>query len=337
MNDTVHDRVSTIIPVFNRAGLLAEAVDSVLAQTWPHVEIIIVDDGSTDDTLAAAQRLAKAHPQHIQVIARRNAGPAAARQAGLEAAQGEFIQYLDSDDLLLPEKFELQIAGLRAHPECGISYGKTRRYRIGTPPSNVATKRTGETLATLFPALLESRWWTTSSPLYRRSVCDAAGPWDASLRNEEDWEYESRVAVLGTRLHRVPEFVSDTRDHDEHQLHANLLGEAEKLQHRARAHELILGHARRAGIGSEIPQMQHFARELFLLCRQCGALGLAHEAERLFGLARDASGRRRAQGLDFRLYALATDFLGWRGAGLASTALDRLRPRGAMTGDQRNV
>jgi len=323
--ESVPGLVSTVIPVRDRAVLLREAVASALVQSWPQVEVIVVDDGSTDDTPAAAGALAAADPR-VRVIHQANAGPAGARQAGLEAARGEFIQYLDSDDLLAPQKFRLQVEGLRAHPQCGASYGCTRRYRIGDTPRDVPIKRTGERIETLFPALLESRFWSTSTPLYRRAVCEAAGPWRAELRNEEDWEYECRIAALGTRLHHVPAFLSDTRDHArDSQLHAGAIPATEKLCHRARAHELILGHARRAGIGAQCPQMQRFARELFLLSRQCGAAGLAHESARLFALAREASGARRGQGLDFRLYHGAALTLGWIAAGRLSAAIDRLR------------
>src|SRR5258708_21257527 len=113
--------VSTIIPVHNRASLLREAVASVLAQAYPHIEIIIVDDGSTDDTSMVADELAREHPEKIRVIHQTNTGPGLAREAGRLRARGEFVQYLDSDDLLLPRKFELQVAGLNAHPECGVT------------------------------------------------------------------------------------------------------------------------------------------------------------------------------------------------------------------------
>ena len=130
-------------------------------------------------------------------------------------------QYLDSDDLLMPEKFALQVAGLDARRECGASYGKTRRYRIGERPADVPTKRTGEVFDAMFPSMLRSRWWNTSTPLFRRSVCDAAGPWDSSLRNEEDWEYDCRMATLSPRLHYVAESICDVRDHDHGQMHRN--------------------------------------------------------------------------------------------------------------------
>src|SRR5215475_1428390 len=104
--------VSTIIPVFNRFVVLHEAVASVLAQTYRPIEIIVVNDGSTDETGREAEALAEAHSE-LRVIHRENGGPGEARETGRRAARGEFIQYLDSDDLLLPTKFALQVAGLR--------------------------------------------------------------------------------------------------------------------------------------------------------------------------------------------------------------------------------
>ena len=121
----VEGLVSTIIPVHNRPLLLREAVASVLAQTYRPVEIIIVDDGSTDATGREAEALAEAHSE-VHTIHRKNGGPGAARETGRLAARGEFIQYLDSDDLLLPTKFELQVAGMRRCGDCAVSYGKTR-------------------------------------------------------------------------------------------------------------------------------------------------------------------------------------------------------------------
>ena len=125
---TVSGLVSTIIPVHNRAGLLREAVASVLAQSYRPIEIIIVDDGSTDDTPHVADMLAADPSGDISVVHQANRGQGLAREAGRLRAMGEFIQYLDSDDLLLPDKFDLQVTGLRADPQCGVAYGFTR-YR----------------------------------------------------------------------------------------------------------------------------------------------------------------------------------------------------------------
>ena len=159
--------VSTIIPVYNRSALLLEAVGSVLAQTYNPIEIVIVDDGSTDDTAAIAESLAASNRDVIRVIRQANAGPGTARQRGLEQARGAFIQFLDSDDLLLPTKFEHQVRALRSQPECQICYGPSLEEDHSTHPiRRIGPMRaTGVPRRTLFPGLLVERWWTTSSPL----------------------------------------------------------------------------------------------------------------------------------------------------------------------------
>ena len=315
--------VSTIIPVHNRPSLLREAVASVLAQTYRLIEIIIVDDGSTDETGREAEALAECHSE-VRAIHRENGGPGAARETGRLAARGEFIQYLDSDDLLLPGKFARQVAGLRQRKDCAVSYGKTRFYVCGDRPIEVAWKRTGERISTMFPSFLQSRWWDTSTPLYRREVTDLAGPW-TTLRNEEDWEYDCRVASMSGRLHYCEVFVSDTRFIPGFQLSAGGSTDPEKLNNRVGAHALIFKHALTAGITHESPEMQHFARGLFLLARQCGAAGLSDAARTAFELARQASGTERARGLDFFLYEACARLVGWRAVGRMACRLDRLR------------
>jgi glycosyltransferase involved in cell wall biosynthesis len=319
----VEGLVSTIIPVHNRPALLREAVASVLAQTYRPVEIIVVDDGSTDQTGREAESLAEAHSE-VRAIHRENGGPGAARETGRLAASGEFIQYLDSDDLLLPRKFELQVAGLRKCSDCAVCYGKTRFYAYRDRPTDVAWKRTGERISTMFPSFLQWRWWDTSTPLYRREVTDLAGPW-TRLSNEEDWEYDCRIASKGGRLHYCDAFVSDTRITRGYQLSMAGSSDPKKLRDRADAHTLILKHAHAARISHETSEMQHFARELFLLARQCGAVGLAKEARSLFELARQTSQAGRNYGLDYLLYGAGARLLGWRAMGRLSGRLDRFR------------
>lgn len=316
--------VSTIIPVYNRPDLLRDAVQSVLDQTYRPIEIIIVDDGSTDDTAQAADRLAADYPDEIRVVHQKNTGPGLAREAGRLAARGEFIQYLDSDDILLQVKFELQAAGLKAHPECGVSYGKTRyRYSDGTV-EKMAWKGSGVRAETMFPSFLLSRWWDTPTPLYRSSLCEEAGPW-TDLRLEEDWEYDCRVAALGVKLHYCDEFIVEVRDHENGRLCKGEAVDPARLVERARAHKLIFSHAQKAGITDVFPEMRHFARELFLLSRQCGAAGLAKESEELFQLAREASGEARRNEWDFIIYESLASILGWTVLGKIACYSDRLR------------
>jgi glycosyltransferase involved in cell wall biosynthesis len=316
--------VSTIIPAYNRPELLREAAQSVLDQAYRPIEIIIVDDGSTDDTAGVADKLLLDHHDEIRVIHQKNTGPGLAREAGRLIARGEYIQYLDSDDILLPEKFELQVAGIREHPECGVSYGKTRFYRKNETPTDVPWKRTGQRIETMFPSFLQSRWWGTSTPLYRRTLTDQAGPW-TDLKNEEDWEYDCRIAGLGARLHYVAEFVSEERDHSGTRLSRDGTNEQTKLKYRALSHRLILSHAEHAGITEDFPEMQHYARELFLLSRQCGAAGLEDESRDLFDLARKASGAVLGNSWEFKAYKGLARLIGWKKLGKLSCHADRFR------------
>jgi hypothetical protein len=316
--------VSAVVPVHNRPRQLREAVESVLAQDHRPAEVIVVDDGSTDETGAVAEALCRSHPEVVRAIRQRNAGSGLAREAGRQAAAGEFVQYLDSDDVLLPGKFAAQVAALREHPECGAAYGYTRFRRADGTVAQGPWKGSGVRRDAMFPSFLQSRWWDTPTPLYRAAVCAAAGPW-SDLRLEEDWEYDCRVAALGVRLCFVPQYVAEVRDHDGGRLCRGAAGDPARLRERARAHALIYGSAQRAGIASDVPEMRHFARELFLLCRQCGAAGLAQESRALFALARAASGPRRGRGADFLLYRAAAGAFGWRLAGRAAALLDALR------------
>jgi len=316
--------VSTIIPVHNRAAMLREAVASVLAQTYRPIEIIIVDDGSTDDTARVADELAQTNPQAVRVIHQSNTGPGLAREAGRQMACGEFIQYLDSDDVLLRRKFERQVAGLRAHPECGVSYGWTRYRHADGRVEGPAWKGSGAKIETMFPGFLMSRWWDTPTPLYRASVCEQAGPW-TDLKLEEDWEYDCRVASRGVRLDYCDEFIVEVRDHDEGRLCKGEAFDPVRMRERARSHTLILSHALEAGIDRDSPEMQHFARELFLLSRQCGAAGLATESRELFELSRGASGTARGKGWDFKLYGFLASTAGWTRLGKIACYSDSIR------------
>ncbi|HTF37813.1 MAG TPA: glycosyltransferase family 2 protein, partial [Blastocatellia bacterium] len=309
-NTIVEGLVSTIIPVYNRATMLREAVASVLTQTYRPIEILIVDDGSTDDTARVADELTQMNPHEIRVFHQGNTGAGLAREAGRQQARGEFIQHLDSDDLLLPHKFEKQVAGLRAHPECGVSYGKTRYRHADGLAEPEPWKGSGVRVETMFPSFLLSRWWDTPTPLYRARLCERAGPW-TDLRIDEDWEYDCRIASLGVRLDYCEDFVVEVRDHDENRLCRGGAFEALRMRERGRARTLMLSHARKAGIAEDSPEMQQLARELFLLSRQCGAAGLVEESRELFSLAREASGKIRGNRWDFRLYGLLASIAGW--------------------------
>jgi glycosyltransferase involved in cell wall biosynthesis len=311
--------VSTIVPVFNRAGMLAEAVGSALGETYRPIEIVIVDDGSTDDTPDAITALAAKHPE-IRTVRRPNGGPGLARESGRQTARGEFIQYLDSDDLILPRKCELLMRALRERPECGVAYGKTK-YTGADGREIACTWKDASVIGdSIFPSFLLGRLWETATPLYRADVLEKAGPW-TPLRLEEDWEYDCRIGSHGVTLAFVDEFVAVHRDHPDERLSRGAAIDAKRLRDRAAAHELITVHAQRAGMTADVPEMQHFARELFLLARQSGAAGLPRESKRLFDLSRQTGGTR----LKHRAYRAAAALLGWSAAGRLACLSDRLR------------
>jgi hypothetical protein len=135
------------------------------------------------------------------------------------------------------------------------------------------------------------------------------------LQNEEDWEYDCRIASLGTRLYYCDVLISEQRGHPGDQISRYGWTDPKRLRDRAAAHALIFGHAKKAGITADVPEMKHFARELFMLSRRCGASGLSYESRELFMLARKASEPKRAKGWDFRLYRLISAVLGWKAAG----------------------
>src|SRR3954453_5928382 len=305
--------VSTIIPVWNRAALLAEAVASVLAQDYRPIEIIIVDDGSTDDTVAVADALAREHAGIVTAIHIANGGPGVAREAGRCVARGEYIQHLDSDDILLPGKFSVQVAALEASPECGAAYGWTRFRHHGGRIEPLPWKRSGERIATMFPSMLTMRWWDTPTPLYRASLLAAAGPW-TNLRVEEDWEYDCRIASRGVRLAYCEAWVCEVREH------APIPLTPAKMRDRARAHTLVASHAREAGIDRASPEFHQFARELFHIARQCGAAGLSEESHGLVALAREID-----DSSDLRMYERIAAVIGVKNAGRAAALLDRMR------------
>ena len=307
MMPPVAEVVSTIIPVYNRAGLVAASVQSVLDQTYRPVEIILVDDGSTDNTLEELHRLAAEQPEIIRVAHRENGGPGLARETGRLLARGEFIQYLDSDDLLLPHKFEVQVAALRAHLECDIAYGRTRLIDECGVTLLETSKWTGKIFERLFPALLVDRWWHTQTPLYRRRLCDEIGPW--LKQQPEDWDYDARAGALGARLVFCDDVVSCQRVHGGDQITKRPYSQflPQEAWFLPRLHACAI----KAGVREDEPEMRHFSRWAYSLSRRTAIAGMAEEAATLLTLACRA---HHGFSLEMTLYRQAVRILGLRRA-----------------------
>ena len=181
--------VSVVIPTYNRAAYLAEAIDSVLNQRYRRLELIVVDDGSTDDTPAVAARYAGA----IRYVWQPNSERGAARNHGLRLAQGEFIAFLDSDDLWTPDKLDWDLDHFQRRAECGLVYSDTLIVDAAKRPGRRERRRRREGQVTAF--LLHQNFVAMSAHLVRTRVMRDAGgfPEDCSLA--EDWETWVRVST----------------------------------------------------------------------------------------------------------------------------------------------
>lgn len=194
--------VSVIIPTYNRAAFLGAAVESVRAQSWPDVEIVIVDDGSTDDTEAVVSALGAG----IRYIKQRNAGPAVARNRGIHETQADLIAFLDTDDRWLPEKLALQVDILQRYPSVALVCADMSvendqgMMQVQSNFDRRGLKRffdqlCGRPIPHAPQRLLEINFVNTSTVLVRREVLQALNAFDARLRYGEDLELWLRIAA----------------------------------------------------------------------------------------------------------------------------------------------
>jgi glycosyltransferase involved in cell wall biosynthesis len=195
--------VSILIPAYNTEATIAQSIKSAIAQSWQSIEIIVVDDGSTDRTAAVARRFAS---KRVSVVSTENRGAAAARNRALQLSQGDYLQWLDADDLLAPDKIERQLAAQRETDSRRIllsSQWATFYYRTDhacsvptslwqdLSPVEWLLRKMGDNLH------MQTATWLTS-----RELAEAAGPWDIRLLTDDDGEYFCRVLLAsgGTRF-----------------------------------------------------------------------------------------------------------------------------------------
>jgi glycosyltransferase involved in cell wall biosynthesis len=200
--------VSVILPAYNRARYLRAALESVLAQDYRPLEVVVVDDGSTDGTA----QVASAHPQ-VRCLRQPNRGVAAARNAGLTASRGAFVAFLDSDDLWVPEKLRLQVGFLLAHADVGYCLARMRTFLEpgcvlppGVRPAVLARPSIGAVPSTM---------------IARREVFERVGGFDPHRRVGEDvdWFFRARECAIPFAI--LPDVLVRRRLHD-----ANLVAQA---------------------------------------------------------------------------------------------------------------
>jgi glycosyltransferase involved in cell wall biosynthesis len=202
----VNPLVSILIPAYNSEEWIADTVRSALAQTWPRKEIIIVDDGSRDRTLSIARQFAS---EEVTVLSQSNQGASVARNKAYSASKGDYIQWLDADDLLSPDKIARQVEALDHVPGKRTLLSSGWGYFIYEP------RKTKFSPSPLWCDLSPTEWllhkmgqnlhMPNSTWLVSRQLCQAAGPWDTRLSLDDDGEYFCRVILASEGVRFVPE------------------------------------------------------------------------------------------------------------------------------------
>ncbi len=189
----LNESVSVVIPCYNVGAFIEASLESVYAQTHKPREVICVNDGSSDNTLAVLNRLQEEFPELI-VIDQPNGGACSARNAGLNASKGKWVQFFDGDDVLLPQKIESQIALACSEPDVNVVIGSYQEV-----DSNLKYIRTLTEAGSpdVYISIMLSRAGRTSSHLYRRAAVIQAGGWSTTRKSSQEYDLLYRVARLG--------------------------------------------------------------------------------------------------------------------------------------------
>ncbi len=195
--------VSIIIPTYNSAVYLAQAIDSALTQTYQNIEIIVVNDGSTDDTESIIAPYRK-NPK-VHYIVQGNKGLSGARNTGIRAAKGEYIALLDADDIFLPEKIKEQVVYMQHHPSCALCYCDLYHFWDGQPEQKMKMRYTYYSGEEVFARLLEGSFIAPVTVLIKKEVFETLGYFDEVMRQyAEDYEFWLRIARAGLRIEFLP-------------------------------------------------------------------------------------------------------------------------------------
>lgn len=207
--------ISVVVPTYNRADLIVDALDSVYVQNYRPIELIVVDDGSTDDTVSVIKKWATTHTDpnfKTRTVRQANAGGNPARNNGIEHATGKYIAFLDSDDAWLPEKLGKQLLKFDA-PEvgavyCGVQHMDFETGRVLEPSARQYAE--GDLLEQL---LVRDVTVQTSAYIVRKEIFDTVGSFDTALLARQDWEMWIRIAAA-CQIASVPEILVNFREHE---------------------------------------------------------------------------------------------------------------------------
>ena len=276
-------KLSVVIPNYNRAALIGETLDNVLAQTRPPDELIVVDDGSTDDSVAVIERYGK----RITLIRQTNAGPGAARNRGLAAARGDLIQFMDSDDLWSLNKLEAQE---RALVESGADFAYSpwlqARLEGGRARHADPVIQQHPLPPSRSPLAWYLRGWVIvfQCCLFRRSLLDAAGPYREDLMPSEDSELLIRILKGGARPVHVPEALVLYRLHGGEQISRGGMGRQRRAKDWAK-YVGVVADQLAATAGLSEADRRHWRWREFEAARGLREAGIASETAVELGLS----------------------------------------------------
>ena len=201
--------VSILVPAYNAAPWLGAALPSALAQTWRRTEVIVVDDGSTDETFAVAHQFGG---PRCRILRQPHQGAAAARNRAYQAAHGDFIQFLDADDWLAPTKIEIQVRAASAEEEDALTFSSITHFYDSSPRPSITHPARLENFEENPVDFLTALWNAPAGSLVQtgqwlvpRLLMERAGRWDESLTVDDDGEFFARVILASSRLVPVPD------------------------------------------------------------------------------------------------------------------------------------
>ncbi len=199
MSQPIMPTISVVIPAYNAEKTILETIESVRQQTFTDFELIVIDDGSSDHTAELINAIAD---DRLRLFSYENGGLSIARNRGIDRASGEFIAFLDADDLWTPDKLELQLEALQKHPDAGGAYSWTIHMSQDGKMINDGGSVHFE--GNVYSELLVSNFLTNgSNPLIRRTAIESVSGFDPALASAEDWEYWLRLAAQWSFV-RVP-------------------------------------------------------------------------------------------------------------------------------------
>ena len=320
--------VSVIITAYNRDLLLKESLESIYRQTYRDIEILLIDDFSFPPLEMVIASTISSSPFPISILRTdENLGAGAARETGRKNAHGDFIQYLDSDDLLAPNKLERQVQGLADNPDCDISYGRTIMFK-NNPPKDINARgcdsyvRTLEHHDKMLPALLNGRLWATTTPLYRTSLINKVGPW-LPLRICEDLEYEYRLGTYSRGLHYVTDTVAMVREHPARLV--NNIQEIAGLEDHVTCYVSVLKNLEAQSVELDFKKNQKFSINIFFLARKAASLGRGEDMRILITGFLKINNLSWKRYFTAKIFSLFTRVLGAKQAGQISDVIETFK------------